>query len=785
MRALWLVLLILLLVALLPFAGRRTAGTERPMNLVFLMDDQHNPRMLGCDSNGFGGLVRSLTPQLDRLADTGMRFPHAYCVSPQCVPSRLSLLTGRVPEHHGVHWNQVWEPARGELTLPALARRHGLVTASFGKHHLRWLDHPGAVTDHGFDQVVDSDDHKRACEELGVSLWREARFAEWMQQLPAGFTTQENALHPAGWYTDQALAFLEARAGEAGDGQPFALWLSFEGPHAPILPSAAAQPLDWAHLYHPFEELALPPNHQAAVGSRMESFRERYANVGEAEHKEALSYYYGLVSQLDFNIGRVLERLEQLGIEGQTLVVFTSDHGEYASEFGAWTKGGSVHECLTRVPLLIRAPGTEQPGSVAQVVTSGVDLFPTLVELLGWTPTQLERLRLDGRSLAQLLLSGRAPSDWREAAFVSFGLERSKRVEMAVTTTDKWSVDRRNGEQSYFDLRRDPWERENRIDDPDARSRVAWLRSLHAQRPLREAAPSAPYAPALDSGAPAPSANPDPAQGVTDVDPAVDLGWLPATAARRQIVRLGTDPRNLERRAELEPMAQGFNLGTLELATTYYWSVEAHNAHGASPGPVWSFRTADEGPRGPGLAHTPAPADHEGDVSRGVELRWSAAPDAEAYDVWFGAADGELAPVARGLTSCAHPAPELAAGRAYAWRVDSLDARGGTQGTRWTFEVSAAGLPQPAARPSPAHLSTGIRTRRSTRLAWAPADEGLQHDIYLGTSFPLEYRGRVAETFFRASDLEPGRVYYWRVDRVAPAGARTGFTWRFETAPGP
>ncbi|MEE8469196.1 MAG: sulfatase-like hydrolase/transferase, partial [Planctomycetota bacterium] len=321
-----------------------SAQTSRPLNVLYIMDDQHNPRMLGLDSNGFGGVPVSLTPNLDLLAAQGVRFSHAYTSAPQCMPERLSLLTGRFPHEHGLRWNNIWEPARGELTLPALARRHGYFTGTIGKNHLFWLDQPDLrVTDHGFDRVQDRADYVEFCGDNGVPPYF-ANGNHWRMDgisLSAGYTFNTNRFHTSGYFSDQAIDFLENRAGPGGDGKPFVLWLSFDGPHPPILPSGPADPNDWAHRYHPFSQLALPANlGKVADTSRLQQLQAQYAHMSAEEHREALSYYYGLVSQIDFNIGRVLTRLGELGLDDRTVVVFTADHGEYAGEMACWTKGG-------------------------------------------------------------------------------------------------------------------------------------------------------------------------------------------------------------------------------------------------------------------------------------------------------------------------------------------------------------------------------------------------------------------------------------------------------------
>ena len=431
---------------LLPLAGGAVPAVNRPqappsdaVNVLFVMTDQHNPRMIGGDSNGYGGLSTSLTPHLDELAAEGVRFPRSYCASPQCMPSRFSLLTGLHTHRHGLRVNKIWEPA-GETTWVELARAQGYRTGIFGKHHLEWLDHPEALDDHGFQEVADMEDYDAWCQANGYKRFDHPAVVTTMPNLPktmtlVGHTSTPNFRHPTGWFSDRMIRFLEERS---VDGEPFAAWLSFYGPHTPILPSNAADPGDWAHSEFPYQALALPPN-QAKVSAlrRVSKTQNLYAAMTDEQHREVLAYYYGYVRQIDHNIGRVLDRLQQLGLEDNTLVVFTSDHGECGGEMDCWTKGIGCYDCVTRVPLVMRLPDVLPAGHVSEVVASGVDVFPTVSELCGFTPTEDVRRNVDGRSLVGPMRSQAVPAGWAQRAFVQFCIEPIRMVIQAGMTDDR------------------------------------------------------------------------------------------------------------------------------------------------------------------------------------------------------------------------------------------------------------------------------------------------------------------------------------------------------------
>lgn len=771
---------------LLPVLAGAQALGQSPLNLLFVIDDQHNPRMLGTDSNGYGGLDSTLTPRLDQLAEEGVLFSHSYCSTPQCVPARFTLLTGREPHLHGLRWNKIWEPAFGELTLPELARRHGYVTANIGKHHLAWLDQPGeSITDHGFDLVVDLGDYDDHCDANGQRPWNHGGNHWSMDALKAGYTFNTNEFHPAGYFSDRAMQFLDERSGPAGDGLPFLLWLSYYGPHTPILPSGPADPDDWAHRHGPYEDLSLPGNiSKVADLARLAKKQAEWSHMSQEEHREALSYYYGLVSQIDHNIGRVLDHLEALELSERTVVVFNSDHGEMAAEMSCWTKGGGMYESLTRVPLIVRTPGSLVQGAVVDSPVTSVDFFPTLTELLGLSPTAAERDRLSGRSFAGQVLLGTSAADWPEVVFSQFGPPGGDRVRMAVSSADKYVQDDRNGgEEEYFDLLADPWEMENLIADPTAAERIGELRGLVEDWWGDESEHAPTY---VTTGVydlpPQTSGEPYPESGATGERLRVDPRWVPATSAETQHVYLGSVAGELELFRVLPAMASSFNPGTLEPGVEYFWRVDGVNQHGVTEGEEWSFTTRLNGRGGPALASLPSPEDGAPSVPLGTVLGWTSGEGSMAHDVWFGPTDGKLEKVIDGAPAARFRPSNLEAGRSYTWRVDGLDSEGRTVGDLWTFVVDGSGLPGHATEPSPAHLEFDVHVPPGKSLSWTGGLGAGAHDVYLGTEFPLTFQGRVVGiTSFKPGTLEPGRNYYWRVDEVSSTGTRTGFTWRFTT----
>jgi len=777
-----------------PVSGRSLpvpAVGRRPPNVLVILCDQFNARMLGHEDNGYGGVATSLTPNLDQLAAEGVRFSNATCSAAVCQASRYSILTGRWPHHHGLRQNSIWEP-RTETTFPELALAAGYYTGNIGKHHLIWPNQPRPYKDlHGFLEFIDQGDYQAFCIANGVLAY-DAPTNFWaMPGVPAvggfeetGYTFNTNEFHPSGYWAQEMIRFLEDRAGPDGDGKPFVCWYSMVGPHPPILPSGVA-PDDWAHLYQPYTGLQLPPNYgKVATTQRLALLQTNFAPLTPDESREALSYYYGAISQIDYNIGRVLDTLEQLDLADDTLVVFTADHGEMASEMRCWTKGAGSYDALTRVPFLWRLPGVLPAGKTVSAPACNIDIFPTLVEVTGMPIDDPLRETIDGVSLLDLMVDDVPPAGWRQETFHELGttLTPAGRQFMVRTPTMKYASDELDGSQEFYDLASDPFEITDRFGDPDPgiQAEIADLQQRFDAWWNNGIGHAPQYAPIGGQGTalPVPPADPTPADTAVGVARDVDPTWVPCTGAFTQDVYFGTNAGNLSLFATLPHMTAAFNPGSLGSLTTYFWRVDQVNKNGTATGPVWSFTTAAGGSGGPGLAAGPLPAHKATGVPAGAGLTWTVGAGTVTQDVRFGRA-GALQLVESGYPASLHAwdPPALEAGATYEWRIDEVNAQGTTVGDRWTFEVDPAGLPGRALTLAPAHLQAGVT--QAPVLRWSAGAGAAAHEVFFGTSFPLAYRGTVQATWWDPGPLALDQVYYWRIDEVNAAGRTTGWTARF------
>ncbi|MDB5774060.1 MAG: Choline-sulfatase [Herbaspirillum sp.] len=339
-------------------------------NLLIIMSDEHNPKMLGC-----AGHPIVETPNLDRLAASGVRFNSAYCTSPVCIPARASFAVGKYIFQIGHADNA--DAYDGETpSWHHKLRDRGHQVVSIGKLHFRKNDE-----DHGFsEEIVPMHTIEGKGDLMGlVRSDLPVRKGAYKMANLAGpgesqytFYDREIAARAQVWLREEAAKF---------NGKPWVLFVSFVAPHFPL--TAPPQ-----HYYKYFDqELPLPklyahderPMHPALVDYRGSFNYDDYFD--DVKLKKALSGYYGLCSFLDENIGLVLDALNESGLADNTQVIYTSDHGDNMGSRGMWGKS-TMFEEAAGVPLIISGPGIPV-GKVVDTPTSHVDVYPFILEAVG------------------------------------------------------------------------------------------------------------------------------------------------------------------------------------------------------------------------------------------------------------------------------------------------------------------------------------------------------------------------------------------------------------------
>lgn len=464
-------------------------------NVLFIMADQLRWDYLGCY-----GHPHLKTPNIDRLAAKGVRFDRAYVQSPVCGPSRASCYTGRTVFSHGATWNRVPLPI-GELTLGDYLRPLGVRTAVVGKTHMM-ADREGMarlglndqteigmiVSQPGFEPFERDDglhptpllrnrggklrynDWLREHGYEGENPWNDyANAAEGPNgELLSGWHLKNSNL-PArvreehsetAYMTDRARQFIE----ETGD-QPWLCHLSYIKPHWPYMAPAPYHDMYGPETFLPVirnEDERRDPNPVFAAFMGME-VSETFSMQGARE--VVMPAYMGLIKQIDDHLGRLFDWLEETGKDKETMIVFTSDHGDYLGDHWMGEKE-LFHEVSVRVPLIVCDPRAEADatrGTACEALVEAIDLVPTFLEATG-APSADHRL--EGRSLMPLL-RGEEPGDWRDAVFseidYAFYAARAT-LDVGVSDargymlrTDRWKyVHFRGFPPQLFDLENDP-----------------------------------------------------------------------------------------------------------------------------------------------------------------------------------------------------------------------------------------------------------------------------------------------------------------------------------------
>ncbi len=458
-------------------------AAERPPNILFIMTDQHRWDCVGANGNE---LIQ--TPNLDRLAAGGANFSHAFVQAPVCVPSRVSFFTGRYPHTHRNRVN--YTPLdRSEVLMQARLKNAGYVTTSVGKLHL----HPPTVLEAkrtGFDFVELHDAVPYLDRHSDYAAWRKQHDPQagkfGYRALAKDIRPGENPFRAAiadefsdtTWVGSRTRHYLKMLA---KSDKPFFLFSSFWKPHSPF---ETCVPFD--RMYN---DVRIPLPKQLALDDIRQlpeplqklilRFTPRY-DMDREQLQWIYRSYYGAISHVDREIGLILDTLVQTGQQENTIVVFSSDHGDQLLEHGLMGKN-CFFEASVRVPLMIRFPGRVIPAKYDHLVES-VDVLPTIFELAGLA----EPYENQGRSLVPLVTESDHRYEPREAVFseniipevitggrADFFYEKGKGIkgirhpDAKMVRTKRWKYNYyAQGYAELYDLTNDPHEMKNLHGDP-------------------------------------------------------------------------------------------------------------------------------------------------------------------------------------------------------------------------------------------------------------------------------------------------------------------------------
>jgi arylsulfatase A-like enzyme len=494
---------------------KMTNGTTQRPNVLCFVTDQQRYDHLGCAGNPF---IR--TPNIDRLAASGTRFDRCYVSNPVCMPSRSTMWTGQMPSSHGVRCNGIaLDPAVPTITSALVGA--GYRTHGVGKFHLSpfhslhgadpatlnpadwpeskemWVGgHISALPTPyyglqsaefcgGHGDFIRGDYRRWLMREAphvieGIEAWVASVGGEdWESMGPSHIPLE---LHHSHWIADRVTEFLKE---QSYTSQPFFCWCSFPDPHHPY---HAPEPY---HSMYDAEDMPTPTRREGELDDLPPHFsRIQHEHLSvEGVHGPITRFYhhtpeimartYGMVSNVDANIGRVLTALEELGLCENTIIVYLSDHGDLMGDHWLQQKGPFHYQGLIRVPFIWSWPGYIEPATVNTNLVSMLDFAPTILDLCGVPIPEgsrpeepflpLELPPWPGHSLRPTL--ERHENAVRDAALVEQDDDRlGMRLRTMVTDRYRlsWYAGRPYGE--LFDLKEDPQELRNLWDDPGSSS---------------------------------------------------------------------------------------------------------------------------------------------------------------------------------------------------------------------------------------------------------------------------------------------------------------------------
>jgi choline-sulfatase len=436
-----------------------------PPNILLLMTDQHSKFHLGCYGDE---LVR--TPNLDRLAASGMRFDNTYCASPVCVPSRMSFMTSRGPSA-----NRVWNNNHVlRSDIPTWAHALGVAgyeTALIGRMHFVGADHR-----HGFEKrpIGEYSAHHPGASRLGAPLLEKLAGTSGQNrrsvEVAGRGRTSYQAFDDA--VTAKTCEYIREKASADRD-RPFAAVVGFVLPHCPF-----AAPNELFDYYYDKVDIPQPSveerAREPAAIRKFKILRGLYPPLDEERIRVARAAYFGLCEYFDTLAGRVLDTLAETGLAENTLVIYCSDHGEMAGEHGCWWKS-SYYEGSVGVPLVASLPGVIPEGTTNDVICNLMDIGPTFIDAAGANPLH----DIDGLSLWDTMTSG-SPLERDETFSEHLGQEG---IPSRMIRTGPWKYYEYHDATppALFNLVQDPGELSDLGTDPNHESlRSELSRRLHS-----------------------------------------------------------------------------------------------------------------------------------------------------------------------------------------------------------------------------------------------------------------------------------------------------------------
>ncbi|MBD3253441.1 MAG: sulfatase-like hydrolase/transferase [Candidatus Lokiarchaeota archaeon] len=382
------------------------------MNVLFIITDGQRADHLGCSGN-----PDLKTPNIDRLAADGVRFTNAYCTNPFCMPNRSSIFTGKYPSVHGVRCNGINLNPQISTFIETL-NNLGYYTYSAGKIHLNWQGSPYSRKSDSAEMIIpylfEGKKEKKpipqpyyGLEEIDLTLGHgdavAGHYLNWIKnEAPDYYDLVKSRvlklsehicsdsllpinLHPTNYIVDRTLSFLNGFSKGSYNKKSFFLLCSFPDPHHPV-----CLPEPYNHMYDP-NDIEIPStlndiktlqNHKV-LKNYLDVYRMNWLRVtNEEEIRKFIAYTYGSIAMIDAGIGEILEALHSQGLENNTIIVFTSDHGDLMGDHGLLFQGPAHFQGYVKIPMIWKVPDISTPGTITNSLASSVDIPRTILSLL-------------------------------------------------------------------------------------------------------------------------------------------------------------------------------------------------------------------------------------------------------------------------------------------------------------------------------------------------------------------------------------------------------------------
>lgn len=467
------------------------------MNILFFITDQQRMDHLGCYGN-----PSLKTPNLDRLAGDGIRFTNAYCTNPMCMPNRATIFTGKYPSNHGVRCNGI----NLDRSIPIFTQtllNNNYHTYSIGKVHLNFFGNPYSRKFHSEEALIPSiytpkeekDSHPRpyyGFEDVDMVIGHGdavgGDYIDWVEEkAPKYFNLikkragrlfdkiMDNSplperIYHTSYITEKTISYLKAFSeGKYGDKE-FFIHCSYPDPHLPVCP-----PGRYKTMYDP-NEIEIPSNLQDVkklysheiLGSFINIYRPNWLReTTEDELRKFIAYTYGTISMIDKSIGQILAALISFGLEEETMVIFTSDHGDLMGDHGLLLKGPAHFQGVLKVPLIWKIPGFTKAGSISKSLISSIDIPTTILDLLNIKKKEYP-LGMQGKSIISLLKNPK--EEVRDCCIIEEDEQTQKdshnlpSLRLRTLVTKRYRLTLYENHENYgdlFDLKKDPNEDKN------------------------------------------------------------------------------------------------------------------------------------------------------------------------------------------------------------------------------------------------------------------------------------------------------------------------------------